>query len=354
MAKEGQTGLEPGEPSGNLFPISAADERLLEVLDRSVAFAALMTPEGVLTQISQHALALTGVQRDEVVGRPVWDMVWWAYDPALPRRIRATVVDAAQGRASRFDVKVQAAGGRRTIIDLQISPRLVATGEVVEIVASAVDVSERVLAQRRLEQLLGDMGHRMKNFLTLVRALARTTERTARSEGAFREFSGRLDALTIAHDALDDTSTAEAYFEQLAHRLLRPYTGADSKRLVISGPPLPLRQNEGRMLALCLYELATNAVKHGALSTLQGRVSVTLTAPHDGMGAMFLWEEQGGPLVRPPTRQGFGSEFVASVLGGIFDAEVRTEYAPQGFRLSVSGPARLLFSDGLALQSAQP
>lgn len=349
MTQEGRTMLEPGEPSGDLSPSFPPNKRLHEVLDRSVAFAALLTPEGTLTHISHHALAQSGLPRDAVVGRPVWDMVWWAYDLDLQRRIRDTVGDAARGQASRFDVKVQAADGRRTIIDLQISPRLGATGEVVELVASAVDVSERVLAQRRAEHLLEDMTHRMKNFLTNVRALARMTERTARPEAAFREFLGRLDALNIAHDALNDAPTADAYFEQLAHRLLRPYAGADGTRFRISGPQRPLSPTEARLLALCLYELVTNAVKYGALSRPDGRVSVRLTAPGTAGGATFLWEEHGGPPVRPPLREGYGTRFVADVLASLFEAEVRAEHAPEGFRLTVSGPARALFAEGAAL-----
>jgi PAS domain S-box-containing protein len=332
----------------------SAEERLRQVLDRSVAFAILLTPDGTVTHINQHALEVGGLTREQVVGHPLWDQIWWSYDPEVSRRIRASVDEAARGQPVRFDVKVQSADGRRTIIDLQIAPVSDGRGKVAELVLSAVDVSERVMAQRQLEHLLAEMSHRMKNFLTTVHAIARMTERTARPEAAFREFAGRLDALNVAHDALNEAGTADEYFEQLARRLLRPYAEGELSRFRISGPKIAISPNDGRAIALCLYELATNAVKYGALSNRSGQVRVRLTEPARDGQVTFSWQETGGPPVTAPTRQGYGTQFVITTLGGIIGGDVRTEYRPEGFCLIVSGPATSFFVKSSALPPAQP
>ena len=332
----------------------SAEERLRQILDRSVAFAILLAPDGRVTHISQHALEVGGLTREQVVGYPIWDQIWWSYDPEVSRHIRASVDEAARGQRVRFDVKVQSAHGRRTILDLQIAPASNSRGEVAELVLSAVDVSERVMAQRQLEHLLAEMSHRMKNFLTTVHAIARMTERTAPPEAAFREFAGRLDALNVAHDALNEAGTADEFFEQLARRLLRPYAQGETSRFLISGPKVAISSNDGRAVALCLYELATNAVKYGALSNRSGQVRVSLTEPARDGHVTFSWQETGGPPVTPPTRHGYGTQFVINTLGGIIGDDLRMEYRPEGFRLTVSGPAPSLFVKSAALPSTQP
>ena len=249
---------------------------------------------------------------------------------------------------------MQFADGRRTIIDLQIAPVSNSLGAVAELVLSGIDVSERVLARRQFEHLLAEMSHRMKNFLTTVHAIALMTKRTAPPMAAFREFAGRLDALNVARDALNEAGTADEYFEQLARRLLRPYAEGEPSRFLISGPKVAISPNDGRVIAHCLYELATNAVKYGALSNRSGQIRVSLTEPAQDGQVTFSRQETGGLPVTPPARQGYGPQFVVTTSGGISGGDVRMEYRPEGLRLTVSGPASSLSGKSSALPLTQP
>ncbi|HVG49885.1 MAG TPA: sensor histidine kinase [Rubellimicrobium sp.] len=170
------------------------------------------------------------------------------------------------------------------------------------------------------------------------------TERTARTDEAFGDFLARLDALDAAHDALNESETAEDFFGHLGRRLLAPYLGEDGARIAVRGPPVRLARDEAKMLGLCIHELATNAAKYGALSTPQGRVSMGLSAPGADGVARFTWQESGGPPVTPPQRTGYGQRFLGSTLGALFAGPVDLAYRPEGFHLSVAGPAPGLFA----------
>lgn len=136
--------------------------------------------------------------------------------------------------------------------------------------------------------------------------------------------------------------------------MLRPYAEGELSRFRISGPKIAISPNDGRAIALCLYELATNAVKYGALSNRSGQVRVRLTEPARDGQVTFSWQETGGPPVTAPTRQGYGTQFVITTLGGIIGGDVRMEYRPEGFCLIVSGPATSFFVKSSALPPAQP
>jgi two-component sensor histidine kinase len=91
---------------------------------------------------------------------------------------------------------------------------------------------------------------------------------------------------------------------------------------------------------MALHELATNAIKYGALSSSEGRVTISWTEGHDREGRRFLnmlWQEQGGPPVSPPHRQGFGSRLLSRVFGEV-GGSARQEYLPEGLRCVISLP----------------
>ena len=113
--------------------------------------------------------------------------------------------------------------------------------------------------------------------------------------------------------------------------------GDDRTRLVWAGPGVRLEAQPALHLALVLHELGTNARKHGALSAAQGRVSVHWRVADEGRTLRLVWEENGGPAVRPPTKRGFGSTLIEQSLlahGG----RVRLEFAPAGLRCELTLP----------------
>lgn len=192
-------------------------------------------------------------------------------------------------------------------------------------------------------ELRRELNHRVKNILATVQAIAKMTERTAQGSDPFRQFSERLAALGRVHGALDRVSHDGETFKGLVQTVLQPYLSEGEQRFTIAGPDTPLTGTAASMLGLCLFELATNAMKHGALSVDDGHVLIELARCEDG--ASFRWQESGGPEVRTPTRRGYGTRFLSSTLASVFGGEAKFDYAAEGFGLSARGRAAKLFRE---------
>ena len=196
---------------------------------------------------------------------------------------------------------------------------------------------------RQEEELRRELNHRVKNILASVQAIANMTRYTSQGEDMFDVFGERLAALGRVHGALYRVGNEGETFETLARTVLAPFL-ADAERFEITGPDDPLQPEACNSLGLCLFELATNASKHGALSGERGTVSVTL-AKHAGT-ARLAWRETGGPVVpMQPTRVGYGTRFLLMTLASLFGIEPTLNYDPNGFRLTVEGDPQGLFLD---------
>jgi two-component sensor histidine kinase len=197
-------------------------------------------------------------------------------------------------------------------ISLTVSPIKDASGRIVGASKIARDISERRQAQEQQDFLVGEMKHRVKNTLATVQAIAmQTLQRTPSDE---REaFIVRLHALAKAHDLLSLKSWDRAQLRDVVGTALGAFQEAHRARFLIEGPDdVWLEANRSLLLAMALHELATNAVKYGALSNGNGHVSVTWDLPKSGGSKRLIlrWEERGGPTVRPPERKGFGSQLI--------------------------------------------
>jgi len=188
-----------------------------------------------------------------------------------------------------------------------------------------LDVTGRKNAEEGHELLAGEMSHRVKNLLTIATALTHITSRSATSVGAMAtELTQRLTALGRAHDLvrpLPGQEGSAALLGDLITVLLAPYddVAAFAGRIRVAVPRMGIGEKTATTLALTLHELATNSVKHGALSTPAGSLDVSGEA--DGKEVVVIWAETGGPTIeRVPTMNGFGSKMlsrsVAEQLGG--------------------------------------
>jgi two-component sensor histidine kinase len=199
------------------------------------------------------------------------------------------------------------------------------------------EVAERRRSEQHRELLLREMSHRVKNLLAMVAAIARQTE--AGTDGDAHDFvarfSGRLQALAGAHELLIAGGWQGTGLAELAGLVLRPYLEEPGgERLRLHVEDVPLGVDVAQNLALVLHELATNAVKHGALSVPGGQVDVDgrlVVAGEDGGRRLELsWSETGGPVVRPPTRRGFGTSLLQRAIALQHDGEVRLDWRPEG------------------------
>jgi PAS domain S-box-containing protein len=184
--------------------------------------------------------------------------------------------------------------------------------------------------QRQLRLLNNELNHRVKNTLATVQSMAAQTMRSEPDpSAAYEKFESRLLSLSQVHDVLTRESWHGAGLAEVAERALEPFSSLSSGQIAINGPVVWLQPGAALTMALVFHELATNAVKYGALSVDTGRVDLAWTLSEDGL-LRLKWVESGGPPVAPPTRKGFGSRLIERGLRGEFHGSAATEYQPSG------------------------
>jgi PAS domain S-box-containing protein len=171
---------------------------------------------------------------------------------------------------------------------------------------------QRRKAEETKELLLGESKHRIKNTLATVQAIASQTLRRGRA-GGLDSFLARLHALGEAHELLTTENWDRAPLYEVVGRAIKPFQSGHD-RFVIAGPAVWVPAQTSLTLTLCLHELATNAVKYGALSNSTGRVHVAWESVGNGeqRNVRLTWHETGGPPVTVPKRKGFGSLLIKS------------------------------------------
>jgi PAS domain S-box-containing protein len=216
-------------------------------------------------------------------------------------------------------------------------------GRLVGAVNMLVDITDRKQAETRQKTLIDELNHRVKNTLATVQSLASQTARHAPSLDAFIDnFDARILALARAHDLLSKRYWQNASLAELAGEILAPFTGASSERVHIDGPLVMLEPRTALCLTMVLNELATNALKYGAWSSIVGTIDVTWREREVVGGAQLLvtWREQGGRPVTPPARRGFGTRLMDRCIERDLGGKIKLEFATAGVtcRLTIPRP----------------
>jgi two-component sensor histidine kinase len=203
--------------------------------------------------------------------------------------------------------------------------------------------SQNALAQATRDQsiLVQELEHRVKNMLSLVQSLANQTIADEPAARLFRDtFLGRLQALAQAESLVFGGHAQEIELELLVRRSIEPFEAADAGALTAEGPPLRLPARSGRIIALVLHELGTNATKHGALSVPEGRVRISWQVKDraEGRQVRLRWREENGPEVTPPDRRGFGTRLLTNLAGYELDGQAELKHAVGGLEYRIAFP----------------
>jgi len=321
--------------------------RARELLDALPAAIYTTDAAGRITYYNQAAVNLWG--RRPELGNDQWCGSWRLYWPdgtpmAHDECPMAVTLRGEQPVKGAEAVAERPDGTRVPFIPYPTLLRNGA-GAVVGAVNMLVDITERKAAETalrdreaRLALLMREVDHRARNILSTVLAITRRTQ--ADSVPTFVDaLSGRIHALSRAHTLLAEGEAVGADLKRMVEQELAAYGGGEG-RVKIAGFRLALGSDSAQPLAMALHELATNAAKYGALSVPGGRVAVEWSWSADGRLAL-RWVETGGPAVRRPSRQGFGSELIELLtrqLGG----ETNFHWRPQGLVCELNIPASTL------------
>lgn len=273
--------------------------------------------------------------KPDAQGQPfdeVWQEAWRDIQPILARAFagEAIFVEDFPLAIDRFGYPEQ---GYFTFC---YSPIRDETGAVAGIMDTVIETTGRVESQRRLEVLNSELAHRIRNTLAMVSAIASQTLRTQSDTAAASEvLSARLRALAGTHGLLTEGSEVEADVSGLLRATLSSHLD-DLGRVSRDGPRTLLPERQALGLALATNELATNALKHGALSRPEGRVEIAWTCDRD-LRFGFTWTEHDGPAVVAPRTKSFGTTLLERIVPADFRGTAQLTYAPAGFRYRLEG-----------------
>ena len=205
----------------------------------------------------------------------------------------------------------------------------------------ALKSAQNELVQRRNteQMMIRELQHRTNNLLSVVQAVAHSSLSGSRSlEEAKASFEARLQALARIHRELTTTNWSGVGLDNIVRLTLQPYEA----RIKIDGTTVELNAKDAQNMSLAVHELATNAVKYGALSNLHGTVHVSWTTEKEVL--TFKWQEAGGPPVIPPSRRGFGTALLRATFSSI-----KVDYLPTGLICEINLPfgAAGLSSNGM-------
>ena len=203
---------------------------------------------------------------------------------------------------------------------------------------AGIDAKEREAAEKLQKLILEELHHRIKNTLATVSAIASQSLRTATSiEHGQHAIEGRLVALGRAHDLLLQARWANADLAHTIRGATAPYDNEGAGRFSIAGPDVKITSGAVIALAMTLNELCTNTTKFGALSVPAGSVDIAWKIDQGMDRLLLIWSEKGGPSVRAPSRQSFGTRLIGS-LGQQLKGQVKLAYDPSGFVYTLGVP----------------
>jgi len=281
---------------------------------------------GIIMSWNDGAERLFGYSAKEAVGKPVTilipsDLV--DEEPRILERIRRGE------RVHHYDTLRRRKDGSLVNISLTVSPVRDAQGTIIGASKIARNISERKRAQEQERLLAGEMKHRIKNSLATVQALATQTLHTVSAEEK-QAFIARLHALADAHDLLTAESWDRVPLRSVVDRALEAFREEQRERIVTEGSDgIWLSATRALLVATALHELATNAVKYGALSNGHGCVRILWEFDAQANKAKLFWRENGGPSVTPPEREGFGSRLIQGAMEGAL-GRAQLDFDPKG------------------------
>jgi PAS domain S-box-containing protein len=238
-------------------------------------------------------------------------------------------------RTVQTDFRVVQAGGNVRWCTGTAAASFDAANKLVRISGVTIDITERKEAEQRQDLLAREVDHRARNALAVVQSIVRLT-RANSVDDYVGAVEGRIKALARAHALLSDSRWHSADLGALVAEELAPYRAGEPDKVEVVGPNVALPPHMAQGLALALHELATNAAKHGALSSMLGKVSLNWQLRPDFL--VLKWLENGGPSVAPPSARSFGLKVIRASIENQLGGKATFNWAPQGMQCVLSIP----------------
>ena len=318
--------------------LQASQRHLHQLIEQTTAGVAQIDAEGRFVLVNPAFCTIAGRSADALLTLRMQDVIH--PDDVLTSELAIRTL-LQGGPASQLEKRYLRPDGSLVWVINTIS-RIERDGELTPHVLAVVqDSTERRRAAEHQELLLGELNHRVKNTLASVQSIALQTVNNSSSLDEFRDaFVARLLALSSTHNLLAVDAWSGVGLREIVHSELAPYQGEGQERAVLNGEALQLTPKAALALSMAFHELATNAVKYGALSVPTGRVDVhwKTRKVNAQPWLRLLWTESDGPVVAPPTRRGFGTRLISDGLAFELDGTVALEFKPGGLVCRIDVP----------------
>ena len=356
-----------------------SEQHARRIIDNTLAFIGVMTPDGTLTEANATALRAGGLRREDVVGRKFWDCYWWSYDPRVQDRLKDAVASAAAGEVVRYDVVVRMAGDSRMPIDFMLSPVRDGQGSVTHLIPSGMEITERKRAEeerqalleaeqtaragaerasRMKDEFLATLSHELRTPLNAIlgwsQILAggsrdeedlaeglRVIERNARAQTRIIEDLLDMSRIISGKVRLDVQRVDLAELVRLAVETAKPSADAKGVRLqAVLDPGTGPVSGDPNRLQQVFWNLLSNAVK---FTPRGGRVQVLLERVNSHVEVAVI-----------DTGEGIGPEFLPHVFDRFRQADATTTRRHGGLGLGLSIVKQLVELHGGSVRVKSP
>lgn len=332
-----------------MFSMLMPSEEVTQTLFEHAPVAMLLIDRaGNICQLNAEAERLFGYAKSELVGRSIDVLV-----PAVVRqkhnRLREEFFRSPSSRPMGKGRRLTARrkDGHEVPVSVGLTHVTIGANPVV-VMVSLTDISAQERAERA-ELLVRELTHRAKNMFAVISAMSHQIGAVSANVASFQtNFDGRLHSLSASHELLAAEDWQSVAIADLVRSQLAFVIAQDSTQVAMEGPALRLSSSPAEYLGLALHELATNALKHGALSVPGGKVHVVWKTDKTKGKFLFDWREWDGPPLAEPLRKGFGLVILTTVVPAVFGGTSKLRMLPSGACWNLEAPLDNVLAEELA------
>jgi PAS domain S-box-containing protein len=312
-----------------------------ETTRMAMVFADAKQADNPIIFANDSFCALTGYEREEILGQSFNFLMAHGADADALKKIEAEFNGQSDGGS---EILYRRKDDSEFWAALLITPVRDEDRNIVQYFASFVDMTRHKDQDAQSRRLIDELNHRVKNTLATVQSIVWQALRTATDpKSAQAAIESRLFALSRSHDLLTRENWKSAALADVLNDALEPFriAGGLSSRIVIKGEHVRFPPRAALSLGIAFNELATNALKYGALSNVEGTLMVDwkIEPSPDGDRLALRWQEKDGPVVAPPSRKGFGSRMIEQGLARELEGTAHLDYRAEGLVCTIDIPA---------------
>ena len=320
------------ELSAKIDALDQANADLRNLFQSTQVATIFLDTEGLIRNFTPPAEPLFNLLPSDR-GRPLMSFSSLLAYPDFFEDIRQTVAtrDLIERAVSSRD------GGAHYLV--RLIPYDAPAGQTRGVIVTFVDVTSLTAAESRQAELIAELNHRVKNMLAVVVGITHQTAKGAVGVASFTEsLVGRLQSMARAYQLLSHANWSETPIGTLIREEMTPF-GAD--RVKTTGPDVDLKPKQALSLSMIVHEMATNAVKYGALSVPDGWVTLDWSiVPGDGdRHVSLIWQEHHGPIVAEPMMRGLGLKLIERETAFSLRGATAVDWTPTGLTVRVDFPA---------------